>query len=407
MLLLLPLCLPVMAASLIVSKPEDSGMSAERLQRLKAGMKAYIDRHEVAGTVTLIARRGRIVHLEAQGMADIEARKALTNDSIFRLASMTKPITSVAVMMLLEEGKFLLSDPVSRFIPEFKNSMVKVINPPGSSRQGFKLVPAANEITIRDLLSHSAGLAGPTSVALQADLERFRAETPKGETIAQYTRRLAKLPLNFHPGTAWEYGPATNVLGYLVEVVSGMPLDRFFADRIFKPLGMTDTFFYVPDNKLDRLVTLYRPEGGTLRPVAPARQQRGSNVFFSGAGGLSGTAEDYFRFCQMLLNRGSYNGARLLSPKSVQLMTANHIADHPIWPDLAGYRFGLGFRVMTDLGQSGHLDSIGSYGWGGAHGTYFWIDPKEDMLGILMIQATSYKNIRIDAQGLAMQSIVQ
>lgn len=382
-------------------------MSAERLKRLSAGMKAYIDRNDVAGTVTLIARRGRIVHFEAQGFADIAAKNALTTDSIFRLASMTKPITSVAVMMLLEEGRFLLSDPVSRFIPEFKNLKVKVINPPGSSRQGFSLVPAVNEITIRDLLTHSAGLAGPTSVALETELARFRTDTPPDDTNAQYTRRLAKLPLNFHPGTAWEYGPATNVLGYLVEVVSGLPLDRFFEERIFRPLGMADTFFYVPDAKLHRLVTLYRPEAGGLHAVAPAREQRGSKTMFAGAGGLSGTAGDYVRFCQMLLNGGVYNGVRLLSPKSIQLMTSNHIGDHPIWPDLGGYRFGLGFRVMTDLGQSGHLDSVGSYGWGGAYGTYFWIDPKEEMIGILMIQATTYKNIRVDAQDLALQAIVQ
>jgi CubicO group peptidase (beta-lactamase class C family) len=398
----------VFAASLPTSKPEQSGMSTERLRRLSAAMRGYIDRNEVPGTVTLVARHGHIVQLEAQGFMDIEARTAMRKDSIFRIASMTKPITSVAVMMLMEEGKYLLTDPISRFIPEFKNPKVLVVNHPGSNRAASSLVPADREITIRDLLTQSAGLAAASSVPLRDEWQKFRKETPADETIADYTRRLARLPLNNQPGSAWEYGPATTVLGYLVEVVSGQPFERFLAERIFKPLEMNDTFFYVPDDKLNRLVTLYDGKPGKLGAIRPAREMRGSRTFFSGAGGLSSTAEDYARFCQMLLGNGSFNGARLLSRKSVELMTANHIDDHPIWPDLAGYRFGLGFRVLTDVGKSGVLGSVGSYGWGGAYGTYFFIDPKEDMFGVLMIQqnSTSHLNIRVETQSLAEQAII-
>jgi CubicO group peptidase (beta-lactamase class C family) len=198
------------------------------------------------------------------------------------------------------------------------------------------------------------------------------------------------------------------VLGYLVEVVSGQRFDRFLADRIFKPLEMYDTSFYVPDEKLSRLVTLYDGQPKALHAARPAREMRGSQTFFNGAGGLSSTAGDYARFCQMLLNGGSFQGGRLLSRKSVELMTANHIGNMPIWPDLAGYRFGLGFRVLADVGQSATLGSIGSYGWGGAYGTYFFIDPKEEMFGVLMIQMTSHShlNIRVDLQSLAEQAII-
>jgi CubicO group peptidase (beta-lactamase class C family) len=400
----------MVAASLPTGAPEQSGMSADRLKRLSAAVRGYIDRGEVAGTVTLIARRGRIVHLEAQGLMDIASKTPMRADSIFRLASMTKPITSVAVMMLLEEGRLQLKDPVSKFLPEFKNPKVLLPNAPGTSRQGTRLVPADREITIQHLLTHTAGLAAPeTSVLLHSELETFRKESSPTENLADYTKRLAKLPLHFQPGEAREYGPATNVLGRLVEVVSGQSFDRFLAERIFRPLEMNDTFFFVPDDKLPRLTTVYEPaKPNGLHAIAPAREMRGSRTLFLGAGGLSSTADDYVRFCQMLLNGGVYNGARLVSRKTVELMTTNHIGDLPLWPDLAGYRFGLGFRVLTDLGKTGYLGSAGSYGWGGAFGTYFFIDPKEEMVGIFMMQLRPYShlNIRLDTQGLATQAIV-
>jgi CubicO group peptidase (beta-lactamase class C family) len=398
----------MLAASLPASKPEQSGMSTERLKRLSAAMRGYIDRGETAGTVTLIARHGRIVQFEAQGMMDLESRTAMREDTIFRIASMTKPITSVAVMMLMEEGKFLLTDPVSKFIPEFKNPKVLVVNRSGSSRSASNLVPAHREITIQDLLSQTAGLPAASSVPLHDEWTEFTKAVPQEETNADYCKRLARLPLNNQPGTAWEYGPATTVLGYLVEVVSGQSLDRFMADRILRPLEMNDTFFYAPDDKVNRLVTLYDGKAGALKASRPGREMRGSKTFFNGAGALLSTAEDYARFCQMLLGNGTFNGARLLSRKSVELMTSNAIGDLPIWPDLAGYRFGLGFRVLADVGKNGVLGSVGSYGWGGAYGTYFFIDPKEDMFGILMIQQNSHShlNIRVDTQSLAEQAIV-
>jgi CubicO group peptidase (beta-lactamase class C family) len=402
-------CCAAFAAGPTLARPEAAGMSADRLKRLTAAIQGYIDRGEVAGAVTLVARRGQVVHLEAQGLADIDANTPVKRDTIFRLASMTKPITSVAVMMLAEEGRFQLTDPVAKFIPEFKNPKVVVANFPGSSREGTRLVPADHDITIRDLLTHTAGLATNTAILLHPEWEKFEKERTPEEDIAAYCRRLARLPLHFQPGTAWEYGPATDVLGRVVEVASGMRFDRFLAERIFRPLEMNDTFFYVPDEKLGRLATLHEPVAPKgIRVSRPARDMRGSQVFFAGAGGLFSTIDDYWRFCQMLLNGGSFNGGRLLSRKTVELMTSNQIGNLPLWPDLAGYRFGLGFRVLADVGKSAQPGSIGSYGWGGAFGTYFFIDPKEETIGILMVQLRPWDhlNIRPDLISLAEQAIV-
>jgi CubicO group peptidase (beta-lactamase class C family) len=411
-LMILTICLALApalpAAELRTAQPEQAGMSGERLQRLSRGMQGYIDRGEVAGAVTLVARRGQIVHFEAQGLMDIDAKTPLRKDAIFRIASMTKPTTSVAVMMLFEEGRLRLTDPVSKFIPEFKNPMVKVINQPGSHRDGTSLVPANREINIRDLLTHTAGLAAATSVSLTTEFREFQQARRPDETLAQVMKRLAKLPLNFHPGTAWEYGPATDVLGYLVEVISGKPFDQFLAERIFEPLKMNYTFFYVPYAMLNRLATVYDPVvGGGMRAAGKPEAARGSKVYFSGSGGLFSTAEDYSRFSQMLLDGGAYDGTRLLGRKTVELMTQNHIGNLPLWPDLAGYRFGLGFRVLADVGASAHPGSAGSFGWGGAYGTYLWIDPKEEMFGILMVQIRPIiQAMRFDSMSLALQAIV-
>ncbi len=399
-----------LAASIPNARPEEVGISTERLALVRASMQRYIDRGEVAGTVSMIARKGRLVHFEAQGVADLDSKRPMKTDAIFRLASMTKPITSIAVMMLLEEGRFQLDDAVSKFLPEFKDAKVAVANRPNERAEGgFRLLPAEREFTIRHLLAHTAGLAsgsgGPT-----LDLARkLQGERKDGELLDGYIKRLAKLPLSFQPGTAWEYGPATEVLGRLVEVVSGVSLDQFFQERIFKPLGMTDTSFYVPQEKLGRLVAAYGKSGeGQLKKLAPSRHESAGR-YYSGAGGLAGTAEDYLRFTQMLLNGGRFNGARLVSRKTVEAMTANQIAGIPLWNDtLGGYRFGLGFRVLTDMGKSPSLASIGSYGWGGAYGTYFWVDPKEEMIGILMVQLLPYAhlNVRYDFQNAATQAIV-
>ncbi|MSV29587.1 MAG: class A beta-lactamase-related serine hydrolase [Bryobacterales bacterium] len=395
------------AATLPKSNPEEVGVSKERLRRVHALMQRYIDKGDIAGSVTLVARRGRIAHLEAQGVADIETKKPMTTDAIFRLASMTKPIASVAVMMLHEEGHFLLTDPVSRWLPEFKNPKVAIANAPHErAGAGFRLVPAEREITVRDLLTHTAGLASGTA-GPTVDLLKKISRKPD-DTLADYIPRLAGLPLNFQPGAAWEYGPATDVLGRFVEVVSGRTLDQFFRERILTPLAMNDTYFYLPDEKLPRLTTAYaKGEKGLEKLTAPGPASR-TGRFYSGGGGLASTAEDYLRFCQMMLNGGTLEGTRLVSRKTIEQMTANHIGKLPMWNDtLHGYRFGLGLRVRADQGEAALLGSLGSFGWGGAHGTFFWVDPKEQMIGIMMIQLMPYAhiNIRHEFQNAATQAI--
>src|SRR5712692_5174835 len=405
---LLLFSLPVFADGLPKVKPEDVGLSSERLARIRPAIQRYLDREEIAGAVSLVARRGRVAHLETFGVLDLESKKPMQPETIFRIASMTKPITSVAAMMLYEQGHFQLRDPISRFLPEFKDPKVAVARRPDEpASELFRTVPAEREITIRDLLTHTAGLPN-TYNGLTIDLyNKLTRERKPEDTVGDVTKRLAKLPLNFQPGTAWAYGPATDVLGYLVEVISGQTLDRFFEERIFRPLAMTDTYFYPPEEKEPRFASSYAPaQPKGLRLLLPGRS-RGAKRYFSGAGGLASTAQDYFRFCQMLLNGGQAGGTRFLSRKTVELMTSNHIGSLPLWSSLAGYRFGLGFRVLTDLGESANLGSLGSYGWGGAFGTYFWIDPKEEMIGILMIQVRPYNhlNIRQEFQTLAMQAI--
>jgi CubicO group peptidase (beta-lactamase class C family) len=400
----------LLAATLPKSSPEAVGLSAERLQRVQAVLQGYIDRGEIAGAVSLVARHGRIVYFESQGVMDLETHKPMRPDTIFRLASMTKPITSLAVMMLHEEGRFLLDDPVSKFLPEFKSVRVAVANAPNERNEGgYRLVPVDREITIRHLLTHTAGLAsgsgGPTLVASKALAVLRKPEMP----LAEYITHLAELPLNFQPGTAWEYGPATDVLGRLVEVVSGQPLDQFFRQRIFDKLAMNDTWFYLPEDRLPRLVTAYTKKGDKLEKLIAPNNESRNGRFFSGAGGLAGTAEDYFRLCQMFLNGGQLDGTRLVSRKTVEMMTANQIDHIPLWQDrYRGYGFGLGFRVRELLGESQTLGSAGEYGWGGAYGTYFWIDPKEQMIGIMMIQLNPYEhlNIRPEFQNAVTQAIV-
>lgn len=292
--LLVPRDVP--AQSLPTARPEEVGMSPERLARIRVAMQRYIDRGEVPGTVTLVARSGKVVHLEAQGYRDAEARAPMGTDTIVRIASMTKPITSVAAMMLFEDGRFLLNDPVAKFLPEFANLQVAVAAV-GSDRveTPYRLVPAARPVTIRHLLTHTAGLANSYRGFTQPQYAKAAARENPNETMADVLRRLAKLPLNFHPGDAWEYGPATDVVGRLVEVISGQTLDAFFRDRIFKPLGMTDTHFYLDRQKLPRFAAQYTPdEKGKIKlaeaPTAESRYVKEPHVFFMGAGGLVSTA---------------------------------------------------------------------------------------------------------------------
>jgi CubicO group peptidase (beta-lactamase class C family) len=402
----------LIAADLDKAAPDSVGLSAARLARVDAALKPYIDNKQLAGAVVAIARKNKTVYMKSFGAADVDSNKAMTDDAIFRIASMTKPVTSVAVMMLYEEGKFLLDDPISKFIPDFKEP--KVLAADG------KTVPAKREITIRDLLRHTSGISyrfwGKPIAEVYEKAGIFDGLAPTEGTIAEMTKRIAVQPLHNQPGEAWEYGLNTDVLGYLVEVASGMPLDKFFKERIFNPLKMPDTQFYVSDAQKNRVVSLYTPgeKGGIVKsPDATTRWGQlifsaavpysNQRTYFSGGGGLTSTASDYLRFTQMFLNGGQLDGTRLLSRKSVELMGMNHIGDISVWtyaPPSAvgnlGDKFGLGFGVRSDAGMN-ELGSTGEYMWAGIFNTRFWIDPKEQM-SIVMLGQIIPRNPEIEAK---------
>ena len=398
------------------ARPEDVGMSSERLARIRAGMQRYVDSGMVPGVVTLVARRGRVVHFEAVGYRDVEAKAPMTTDTIFRIASMTKPIASVALMTLYEEGHFLLSDPISKFLPEFANMKVAQAAPaaePGGAP--YKLVPAKNPITFKHVLTHTAGFPNSYRGITREEYAKTYPRKNPSETMADVVKRLATMPLNFNPGEAWEYGPATDVVGRLVEVISGMSLDEYLRKKIFEPLKMNDTYFYLPESKLNRFAANYEPDeknGNKIKLVeAPSPESRWvkqPHNYFSGAGGLVSTAADYVRFHQMMLNGGELDGARILGRKTVELMTTNHIGDLPVWLTGPGYGFGLGYSVVKDIGVTGQAGSAGQYGWGGAFCTYFQVDPKEELIGVMMTQVRPYThiNIRQEFMALANQAIV-
>jgi CubicO group peptidase (beta-lactamase class C family) len=388
-------------------RAEVVGMSSERLARIPVVLGDFVNGGQVAGVVTLVARRGRIVALDSAGLRDIATRSPMRTNTIFRIASMTKPVTSVAVMILLEEGKLRLDDPASKFLPEFAESRV-LVGGSGSNGKSDSLVRSERAVTIRDLLTHRSGLiyaaldttrlgGGYREAGIQ---DGIQAKT--GTTSAENVRRLGGQPLAFQPGSQWRYGLSTDVLGVLVEKVSGMSLARFFEQRIFGPLRMKDTGFRVPDEKIGRLASTYTMRNDSLVPMADSDvfldgrakvgefggpSARGSKTFFSGGAGLFSTLGDYARFAQMLLNGGALDGARILSPKTIELMTADATVDlkNP-FPSSPGWGFGLGFGILRDLGQNTELASVGLYRWGGLLGTSFWIDPKEQLIGVMMIQ---------------------
>ncbi|HTR24681.1 MAG TPA: serine hydrolase domain-containing protein [Terriglobales bacterium] len=403
------------AQELPMTKPESVGLSAERLERIGGAVQRSIDDKRIAGAVTMVSRRGRVAWFKAQGMADREAGKAMRPDTMFRICSMTKPITSVAVMMLYEEGKFLLEDPISKYLPEFKNPKVFAKSPTGEAYS----VPATGEITIRDLLRHTSGLTYQWNETLgpgYAAANVAHGLLPFDGTIEDSVKRLAGLPLLFNPGEKWEYGLSADVLGRLVEVVSGKPLDEFFRTRIFEPLGMKDTYFFPPENKLDRLAVVYTyyPEKGLNRfPDTPIVEgaftysadypYRGAKKLFSGGAGLVSTPADYARFCQMLLDEGKAGNTRLLSRKSIELMTHDQLGK--INSDMA---FGLGFGVDGVKGPLQELGTPGEYNWGGFFYTGFSIDPKEQMIVIFMAQLhpTGYLTLDHQVHELAYQAII-
>ena len=396
------------------AEAETVGMSSERLERIDQVMQGYIDRDETAGVVTLVARKGKVVHFSALGERDAESGAPMTHDSIFRIASMTKPIASVALMMLYEEGHFQLRDPISKWLPEFSDMRVAVPAPPGARITGrFDTVPANGPITVQQILTHTAGLANSYRGITQPEFMEMAAQRQPGDTVGDMLQRLAKLPLNFQPGEHWEYGRATDIVGRLVEVMSGQTLDEFFKDRIFEPLDMTDTHFYLPESKLDRFTALYRPDADgkialSEAPTADSGYVAEPHTYFSGAGGLVSTARDYFRFSQMVLNGGELDGVRILSRKTVEMITANHTGDKEIWLAGPGYGFGLGYAVVTDLGPAATPRSEGTYYWSGAFGTIFWIDPQEELIGMVLQQLRPYThlNVRPDMASMTYQAVI-
>jgi CubicO group peptidase (beta-lactamase class C family) len=344
------------------------------------------------------------VHFEAHGLMDLDSKQPMKTDTLFRMASSTKPVAGVAVLMMVEEGRVRLSDPVSKFIPEFKTMKVAVENS-GSSE--VDLVAAEREITIKDLLTHTSGLLTGGAGSRKVPRESVFPSKPE-ETLASLIPRLATVPLDFQPGTRWRYSGLAGIdtLSRVVEIASGMPFDQFLARRIFEPLGMTDTFFVMPDERQHRQATVYRSVNGKLEKSTITL--RFPKTYFSGAGGLVSCAADYSRFAHMLVDRGELNGKRLLSPRSVELMSSNHVGD--MFPGQLGRPKGMGFgltvEVVQDAVVAGMYRSNGSFGWDGAFGTHFWVDPKEKVIAVLLVQTSAARTIHRDFETAVMQAIV-
>ena len=407
-LLSLVATLSVTAASLPTSRPEDVGLSSERLQRIHTLVQRHIDSGDITGAVMLVARRGQVAFVEAQGTMDVDTRKPMTRDAVFRMASMTKPVIGVAVMMMLEEGKLQLADPISKYIPEFKGMNVAVPQGPApapgagaTAPPTFSTVPAVRDITIKDLLTHTSGLSsGPMG---QSEVRKNRRKPT--ETLADYIPRLGSTPLEFQPGSRWMYSASDgiDVLARVVEVASGVPLDRFLKQRIFVPLDMPNTSHYPTDAQMPQLVTAYRKTDKGLVKTENSLSMS-SKVYFAGGGGLVSTIDDYSHFAQMLANGGELNGKRLLSPRTVKLMSSVHIPS-TLPGRTTGEGFGLTVRVIQDAVAGNHRISDGSFGWSGAYGTHFWIDPKEEVVAVMMIQ-TPIREMRAEFENAVMQAIV-
>jgi len=388
-----------------MAKAETVGMSSKRLARIHDFIQGFMDRDEIAGAVTLVARHGKVVHFEAQGYRHKEENAQMEKDTIFSLMSMTKPIASTALMMLWEEGRFLLDDPISKWLPSYSNKQVM---------ENGKLVKA-NPVTMRHVLTHTSGLtlsARPAAVSnenvLATDAQRAAAAQAQREipaqppaaapapparprTLADAIERAAPLPLNFQPGTRWEYGSSTDFVAVLVEKMSGMTIDQFLRERIFQPLNIRDTHYNIPKEKMNRVAAVYRPGPDGKITLLRKPEYREPTTYFPGVAGLSGTAADYFRFCQMLLNGGELDGVRLLGRMTVDNMFSNHIGTgKPVYIRGEGYGFGLGAGVLTDPARAPDAFSVGTWSWGGADGTIFYIDPQEDLVAILMVQLNPY-----------------
>lgn len=378
----------------------EAGLSEERLERLGSVLQNYVDTERIPGVVALVAHRGQVAYLEAFGFRDREAAAPQRTNDIFRIASQTKAIVSVAIMLLQEEGRLLISDPVGRYIPEFLETTVAVPEDRGWRPQGYEVVAADRPITIRDLLTHTSGIGYGYGIASdrwqEAELQGWyfaHRHEPVGETV----RRMAELPFDAHPGKAFVYGYSTDVLGAVVEVVAGVTLDEFLETRILRPLGMIDTHFYLPEEKRDRLAVVYSLDetgltrapdaGGIDDMVSQGAYVVGPRKSFSGGAGILSTAEDYARFLQMMLNGGELDGVRILSRKTVELMTVNHVGNlRDAELENSGVGFGLGFDVLEDLGERGTPGSVGEFGWGGAYHSVYWVDPTEQLVVVYFTQ---------------------
>ena len=389
-----------------VGNPEELGFSADRLERVTKAFQGYVDSGQIPGAVVLIARKDKVAYFKAIGFRDREQKTPMTADTIFRLASMTKPIVSVGAMMLAEEGKLDIGAPVSQYLPEFKDLKVRVDKvDPATGKTETVLEDQKRPMTVQDLLRHTAGLVYGPPIGTGPIPEAYR-DAKMGDrdtTLAEMVTKMSKLPLAHQPGEVWEYSMAVDVLGRVIEVASGMELDRYIEERIAKPLGMASTGFYAPEADLARVAQPQIDSATGKRPpfFDPAQKPK----MFSGGGGMVSTASDYLRFCEMLLHAGTYGNARLLSPSTVDLMTSNALKPGigyaaaaltrfgDIGPTPAmGQGFGLGFAVRTEGGENPLPGSVGSYYWTGAYGTTFYVDPKQQMVVIMMIQVPGPAN---------------
>jgi CubicO group peptidase (beta-lactamase class C family) len=403
-------------------KPEDVGLSSSRLARIGEHLSRYVDAGKIAGALTLIARRGQVAYCEPLGHLEIERRRPMTRDTVFRIYSMTKPITSVGLMMLYEQGRFQLDDPVHRFIPSWRDLRVFV----SGNHPVWATKPVERPMTVRDLLSHTSGLTYGFMERTNVDAAYRKLgvadRARPGYTLQNMVDTLAGLPLEFSPGTRWNYSVSTDVVGHLIEVISGEPLDAYLGKNVLEPLGMRDTGFVIEDRQVPRFAANYQrqADGSLVLLDDPERSQYRECSFLSGGGGMVSTAPDYFRFTSMLRNRGELDGVRLLGRKTVELMTENHLPGGQELTQLAqagmftetayaGVGFGLGFSVMQSPARAHILGTPGEYAWGGAASTAFWIDPAEDLIVIFMTQimpSSSYP-LRRELRVLTYAAIVE
>lgn len=402
----------VWAAPLPEAAPDSVGMSSERLKRLDATFQKIIDDKELPGVTLTIARKGKLVYQKSFGFQDREKATPMSDDSIFRIYSMTKPIASVAAMILVEEGKLNLAEPISKYIPEFKEMKVGVDSVDANGVASFKTVPAKRQISVQDLLRHTSGLTYGAPLNDNTTVQKMYKEAGLGLTatsLADFVKALAKLPLQWEPGTTYEYSYSVDVLGRVVEVASGKNLDEFLRERILGPLKMNDTHFILPGEKLSRLAEPQpNPQTGERLALLDFTKP---TTFFAGGHGLASTAGDYTRFCQMMLNGGELEGARILGSRTVAYMASNHVGPAigvgTVWNPGDGYGFGLGFAVRKENGLAPWPGSIGDYYWGGYAGTYFWMDPKEQLTVTYMSQEINRRNhYRILLRDLVYQALM-